>query len=39
MCSGGCIVVRERYADSDEYCNAIKEMIQHISFVFDKLNS
>lgn len=37
LCSGGCIAVRERYSDTEEYCEAIKGMIHHIKMVYDAL--
>ncbi|MDE7251629.1 MAG: radical SAM protein [Acetatifactor sp.] len=37
-CQGGCIAVRERYADTKEYCMGMKKMIYHIKGVYDFIN-
>lgn len=34
ICTGGCIAVRRRYNDSDEYCVGMKKMINHIRGVY-----
>lgn len=36
-CKGGCIAIRKRYSDSEEYCDAIKKMIDHIEGVHRRL--
>lgn len=38
ICKGGCIAARIRYKDTDEYCNAIKTMCNHMKEVFKKIN-
>lgn len=37
-CKGGCIAIRERYADTEEYCREMKKMIYHIKGVYDLVN-
>ena len=34
ICKGGCIAVRIRYKESDEYCLAMKDLIDYIRKVF-----
>lgn len=38
ICKGGCIAIRRRYIDTEEYCNSIKKMIDHIEGAFRYIN-
>lgn len=37
ICHGGCIAIRKRYADTNEYCNGMKNMINHILKVYNNV--
>lgn len=37
ICCGGCIAIRTRYADTNEYCDGIKSMIDHIKEVYENV--
>ena len=34
ICTGGCIATRERYSDTNEYCQGMTSMINHIKEVY-----
>lgn len=38
ICKGGCIAIRRRYIDSEEYCNSMKKMIDHIEGAYKYFN-
>jgi len=37
ICHGGCIAIRQRYTDNNDYCYWMRYMINHIKRVFDEV--
>lgn len=34
ICKGGCIAIRRRYKDNDDYCEAMIKMIKHVERIY-----